>query len=185
LNRAGAGVVLCILAVGHAACHTKHTSERVPAQTSGRAPVLDAEDGLTFTDEGKWIRAKGPFTNAVFPGQTINELRDLYRRDYQFVRARFEPRWRARKGPTISQGAFHGLVQVIVIYWLYVRNINYGTLEVREADLSHPSTWWQVSQVVAREYVPKTPEHVAVCASLLGITEAEFVEWDRLDETRR
>jgi hypothetical protein len=73
----------------------------------------------------------------------------------------------------------HDLVQHIVIHWFYFYNINKLEVGVSKRDLSHPQTYRIVRQVIAKTFPRDTPEHTGICASLLDMTEREFLDWDR------
>jgi len=149
-------------------------------------PVDSVEEGLVITQEPKWIRVKALSIEAVFPAMTIESFRLAYRRDYAETRLTLEERLRRRSATTaLPPEVLHDVVQHIVVHWFYSYNINKREVRVSKQDLSHPQTNQDVREVIAKTFPPDTPEHTGICASLLDMTERQFLDWERSDDQWR
>jgi len=138
------------------------------------------EEGLVITQEPKWIRVKALSTEAVFPATTIDQFRLAYRSHHAETSLSLTERLRRRPSRTaLPPKVLHDVVQHIVIDWFYYYNINKLEMRVSKQDLSHPQTYQIVRQVIAKTFPLDTPEHTGICASLLDMTERQFLDWER------
>ena len=154
-----------------------------PLAISPVPPVDSVEEGLVITQEPKWIRVKALSIEAVFPAMTIDSFRLAYRSHYAETSLSLKERLRRRPSTTaLPPKVLHDVVQCIVIEWFYFYNINKREVRVSKRDLSHPQTYQTVRRVIAKTFPLDTPEHTGICASLLDMTERQFLDWERSND---
>jgi hypothetical protein len=132
--------------------------------------------------EGHNARVTTSRLNFLFPDSEAPDISSIYGRLILEADGHFGPRWRAHTRTSISEGAFHEVIQEITLHWMYFHAINQLPQGVDEADWEHPQTRRIIQTGVKRNLPPGSDAEMRVCADLMGLSEAEYLIWRDLDD---
>jgi hypothetical protein len=132
---------------------------------------------INVRQEGRNARATTSRLNFLFPDSEAQDITDACRRLILEAESHFGPRWRAHTGTGISESAFHEIIQEIALHWMYFRAINHLPQDVDEADWEHPQTRRIIRTGATRNLPPGSDAETRLCADLMGLSEAEYLDW--------
>jgi len=139
-------------------------------------------DGLTFTQEGRNVRATdGKFVYRL-PEADCAATQAAYEKWLAQARAHFEPRWRAVHGHSLDAVEFAALARQATLHWMYYYLVNRLPVQITADDWRHPQTDRIIQALVETKYGAHSEATITLCAQLMGYSRSEYLDWKAGDD---
>jgi hypothetical protein len=132
-------------------------------------------DGLQFQEDERGVGIDGLGFRSFLVQTTLELAVAGYEKAVRAARELFEQR--APGSPLVDPVAREATLNV-----LYFCAVNRLPLEVPPSDWESPATWRIIQKLVEKRHPPLSPEAVAECARLMGISEPAYLRWRESNE---
>lgn len=139
--------------------------------------LQDAEEDLSFLQEGLDTRARAVKLNFLFPRSDRDAIAQMFEVWSARARARFGPRWSSFTGPNIIADDYQAMIREITLTWMQFFVLNGMPVQIAEAEWRHPRTYQIIESTVERALAPRSQQATVLCAQLMGISRDQYVEW--------
>jgi len=140
------------------------------------------QNSLTVRQEGDGVRATTTRLNFLFPRSEAHAILDTYNRLISQAEGHFAPRWRSHPGVNIGPAGFHDIIQEVTLHWMYFRVINHLPIRIDQSDWDHPQTRRIIRAGVKRDPSLGSDADTPLCAHLMGLSRAEYLDWCEADD---
>ena len=137
---------------------------------------------ITTRQEGSAARVETGRLDFLFPESEAHDIEAAYGRLILMADSHFAPRWTAHPGANIDPDAFYEIIQEVTLHWMYLCAVNHLALQIADDDWDHPQTRRIIQSGVKRSLPPGSGAGSLLCANLLGLSEAEYVNWSEADD---
>jgi hypothetical protein len=137
----------------------------------------------TVRQEGNNVRVATGRLDFLFPDSDAQDIGETYFRLALTSEAHFAPRWDSLPAAELAPGAFNEIVQEVTLTWMYFRAANHQTPQIGHAEWEHPQTRRIIQSAVKRNIQHGSPLETQICGLLMGLTEAEYLDWREADDT--
>jgi hypothetical protein len=137
---------------------------------------------LSVRQEGSDARATTGRLDFLFPDSDAHNIGEAYNRLVLMADRKFAQRWKTIPGAIVALDAFHEMVQEITLHWMYFCAVNHLSLQIGDAEWEHPQTKRIIQSAVKRNLQPGSATETQVCAHLMGLSEAEYLQWREADD---
>jgi hypothetical protein len=144
--------------------------------------ISHSHRALGICQEGSDARATTGRLDFLFPDSEAQKIGEAYDRLVLMVDSQFAQRWETIRGASVAPEALHEMVQEITLHWMYFCAVNHLALQIGHAEWEHPQTRRIIRSAVKRNLQPDSTAETQVCAHLMGISEAEYLQWREADE---
>ena len=144
--------------------------------------VFHPHHPLSVRQEGSDARATTGRLDFLFPDSEAHNIGEAYNRLVIKADSQFAQRWKTIPGASVAPDAFHEMVQEITLHWMYFCVINHLSLQIGDAEWEHPQTRRIIQSAVKRNLQPGSAMETQLCAHMMGLSEAEYLQWCEADD---
>jgi hypothetical protein len=165
-------IISCIYAV-----------ESIVRQPTDAMVIFHQHPPLTVRQEGNNVRVTTGRLDFLFPDSEAQDIGETYNRLALESEGHFTLRWESLPGADVAPSTFDEIVQEVTLNWMYIRATNHQPLQISEAEWEHPQTRRIIQSAVKRNLQPGSRIETQLCALLMGLSEAEYLNWHEADNT--
>ena len=143
----------------------------------------DADESLTFRQEGSHVRAIAGAVNILFPKSERDAIVKAYDEWRPRVQSHFHPRWRSHRGANIAEADLEAIIREITLQWMGYCVMHRMPVQMGEAEWDQPLTRRIIRAAVERTFPRGSEDATALCAQIMGLSRDAYLKWAEKEDS--